>query len=154
MVCVRKIKVTQWFVYRRSKLLSGLCMTAKNRIPWFHSCLKPFRITIFEVSISFSELHFKHIFDFKQVLNVKQRSLTHQQLGTPGTAAFPYRDLDWYYGAYYVLIIPLKKGMFFTQSLCLSVCHHVCGEMVGHSNMVSSEVNTIYKNLKMQHQSL
>ena len=54
------------------------------------------------------------------------------------------------------LIIPLKKGiMFFTLPLGLSVCvsvwHHVCGEMAGLSNMVSSEVNAIYKNLKMQH---
>ena len=61
---------------------------------------------------------------------------------------------------------PLKKGiMFFTPSLGLSVCvcvcvcvcvsvyHHICGEMAGLSNMVSSEVNTIYKNLKMQHYS-
>ena len=36
-------------------------------------------------------------------------------------------------------------------SVCLSVCHHVRGEMAGLSNMVSSEVNTIYKNLKMQY---
>ena len=55
-----------------------------------------------------------------------------------------------------ILIIPLKKGiMFFTTplglSVCVSVCHHVCGEMAGLSNMASSEVNTIYKNLKMQH---
>ena len=38
-------------------------------------------------------------------------------------------------------------------SVCLSVCHHVCGEMAGLSNIVSSEVNTICKNFKMQHQS-
>ena len=68
-----------------------------------------------------------------------------------------------------LVIIPLKKGiMFFTYitrfvclcvcvcvclcvCVCVSVCHHVCGEMAGLSNMVSSEVNTIYKNLKMQH---
>ena len=66
-----------------------------------------------------------------------------------------------------LLIIPLKKDiMFFTYitrfvcvcvcvcvclCVCLSVCHHVCSEMAGLSNMVSSEVNTIYKNLKMQH---
>ena len=61
-----------------------------------------------------------------------------------------------------VFLIPLKKGtMFFTSPLglsvcvcvcvCVSVCHHVCGEMAGLSNMVSSEVNTIHKNLKMQH---
>ena len=64
------------------------------------------------------------------------------------------------------VIIPLKKAiMFFTSPLdlsvcvclcvcvcvCLSVCHHVYSEMAGLSNMVSSEVNTIYKNLKMQH---
>ena len=36
-------------------------------------------------------------------------------------------------------------------SVCLSVCHHVYGEMAELSNMVSSEVNTIYKNLKMQY---
>ena len=35
--------------------------------------------------------------------------------------------------------------------VCVSVCHHVCGEMAGLSNMVSAYVNTIYKNLKMQH---
>ena len=35
--------------------------------------------------------------------------------------------------------------------VCLSVCHHVCGEMAGLSNMALSEVNTIYKNLKLQH---
>ena len=35
--------------------------------------------------------------------------------------------------------------------VCVSVCHHVCSEMAELSNMVSSEVNTIYKNLKMQH---
>ena len=57
----------------------------------------------------------------------------------------------------FLIFIPLKKGiMFFTHHsvclcVCLSVCHHVCGEMAGLSNMVSSEVNTIYKNLKMQH---
>ena len=33
--------------------------------------------------------------------------------------------------------------------LCLSVCHHVCDEMAGLSNMVPSEVYTIYKNSKM-----
>ena len=38
-------------------------------------------------------------------------------------------------------------------SVCVFVCHHVCGDMAGLSNMVSSEVNTIYKNLKMQHYS-
>ena len=35
--------------------------------------------------------------------------------------------------------------------VCLSVCHHVCGEMAGLTNMMWSEVNAIYKNLKMQH---
>ena len=47
------------------------------------------------------------------------------------------------------IIIPLKKGvMILTWSLVLSVCHHVCGEMAGLSNMVSSEVNTIYQELE------
>ena len=42
-------------------------------------------------------------------------------------------------------------GLSVCVCVCLSVCHHVCGEMAGLSNMVLSEVNTIYTNLKMQH---
>ena len=42
------------------------------------------------------------------------------------------------------VIIPLKKVV----CVCLSVCHHVCGKMAARSNMVSSEVNTIYKNTR------
>ena len=37
--------------------------------------------------------------------------------------------------------------------VCVSVCHHVCSEMARLSNMVSSEVNTIYKNLKLHNTS-
>ena len=37
--------------------------------------------------------------------------------------------------------------------VCVSVCHHVCGEMASLSNMVSYEVNAVYKSSKMQHLS-
>ena len=47
-----------------------------------------------------------------------------------------------------------KSNVFLTKGdKCLSVCHPVCGDMAALSNMVSSEVNTIYKYSKLQHLS-
>ena len=38
-------------------------------------------------------------------------------------------------------------------SVCVCVCvyHYICGEMASLTKMVSSKVNNIYKNWKMQH---
>ena len=56
-----------------------------------------------------------------------------------------------------ILLYLWKKVLCFSPNhsvclfVCVSVCHHVYGEMAELSNMVSSEVNIIYKNLKMQY---